>query len=181
MKKRITIMVVFVLCVGLALFYSFNKEPQRNGDIHGLQVPPESGIPSSFFKITKFKTQFSFTRSEAKRKDQEFYYYYLVGLNHFYAEDKHVALDHFKKALEYNDKYTPLHISLAEVYIDLGDYDVAEQHCRKALELDANNNQARLMLSSIQSVSKNYDKAISQLEKILADDPSNEDVLARLL
>src|SRR3989338_816403 len=148
MKKGIIFFLIVASGVWLALFFGLKKESTKNGDLHGLQAPSDSGIPSSFFKITKFKTNFVFTRSEAQRKDQDFYYYYLVGLNAFYADDKQGALNNFKTALEYNDKHATLHLSLAEVYVDMGDFDLAEQHCKKVLELDPNNTQARLLLSS---------------------------------
>ncbi len=80
------------------------------------------------------------------------------------------AIEHYKKALSYDNYIESAHSNLGVAYIQLGKHDLAINHLNKALDLDpdftdALNNLAWLLASAEDKKIKNADKAVKLAQR----------------
>ena len=62
------------------------------------------------------------------------------------------AIAEFQKAIDLDPDFAAAHISLGEVYLEMGQLDDAENAANAALRIDANSQPARQLLDAIRQV-----------------------------
>ena len=74
------------------------------------------------------------------------------------------ALHYFNEALKQDPRNHKAYTLLAEIYMNLEDYQKAEEHAQKALMYKSNSVQAWLILANVLDEQGEYAKALKQLE-----------------
>ncbi|XP_028660000.1 tetratricopeptide repeat protein 21B [Erpetoichthys calabaricus] len=91
------------------------------------------------------------------------------------------AIKHYKEALSFLEKDSKLLISLARLYLDLGDLDSCQRQCMLLLENEEKNEEAAMMIADLMFRRHEYENAISQCRHLMERSPDNFLVLERLI
>jgi len=96
---------------------------------------------------------------------------YIAGI-YFHSEDAEEALKYYQKALELEDKFTPVYNLMGYIQTDLGNYRAAEEAFKKYIELTPNNPNSYDSYAEFLMKTKRYDESIVNYRKALEIDPS---------
>ena len=98
----------------------------------------------------------------------------------FGAGDVDGAAEHYKKAIEFNERYPAPYVGLGKVYYSKGKLPEATRLCWAAIELDADNADAHNCYGVILAQLGKSDEAIGELQKAVHFEPWNAQALNNL-
>jgi putative PEP-CTERM system TPR-repeat lipoprotein len=98
--------------------------------------------------------------------------YYILGLSHYYRNEKEQAINQFQKALEVNPSLIQARVQLALLLLQVKRTDDAIKEVKTALAQDDQNAMAHNVLGSAYLTKGNYAEGLTELNKALELDPS---------
>jgi len=112
------------------------------------------------------------TRVEMAERSKA-YYYYMSGhtlKKNGYTKD---ALELYKKAIAIDGDSTVLNNEIAELYLQLGKYELAKTHLLKAIKKDPKYTPSHVLLAELYTILKENDKAAKSYNKAIELEPDN--------
>ena len=106
----------------------------------------------------------------AKEKEQEWRYYYDLGMSAYYAKNFSEAIANLNRALKVAPEEPQIYNALGLAYTEVEEYDKAERSFKKALELKKDYSEAWMNLGVMYFKTKHFGKAIEALRKAVEDD-----------
>jgi tetratricopeptide (TPR) repeat protein len=99
---------------------------------------------------------------------KDFRWVYLLGKVAGEQNKTYKAIDYYKKALELNPDYLPIHINLGNAYLELDLLGIAKESFENALKLNSNDPAALYGLGQVMYAQRNYKDAAVYFEKVLS-------------
>lgn len=96
---------------------------------------------------------------------------YIAGI-YLHSENAEVALKHYQKAIELDNKFAPVYNLLGYIQTDLGNYKEADEAFTKYIELTPNNPNSYDSYAEFLIKTKRYDESIINYRKALEIDSS---------
>ncbi len=108
--------------------------------------------------------------------------WFSVARDYFQKQQFDKAIENYKRALNYDNKFLPVYLEMALSYVALKQYDSALVVYQKVVELFPDRPEGYQGLGYIYGYTKNdYEKSIENYKKALQLDPNNETIMKLLL
>lgn len=164
MLSRLTLRVLFM--VGLALLLQACDSPEEKAEAHyerGMELLAEGDATAAQLEFRN-----ALQNNQGHAGARKAYGGILAD-----AGDTRGAISQYLQAVAQADEDGPLHLEIARLAIQLGDYQAAATHARRAFELVPEDAGARELMASVQFREGNTEEAVEMASGVLAEKPDS--------